>query len=269
MYLSTCYRAVDHNPSSPLKGFAVHVSQVDLANGRSLSAPVVVRKSPSGVAEGSHFIKRGAYYYLFTAEGGTESGHSELVFRSRTGPLGPWEPNPRNPLLSSTLQDDVQNTGHADLVEDLKGNWWAVCLAVRPYRSSTPCENGSAFFPSPLGRETFLMKVHWEHDWPVFNNGQKLALEIESKEPEWRDDFSREELALGWYTKSEDSRLPCLTDLQPLQRARHPAQKGVVTHGAAKPLAPLGRPIQPPVSRKSHDAPAEANQFPWPLVNPS
>jgi hypothetical protein len=29
------------------------------------------------------------------------------------------------------VQDEVQNTGHADFVDDGKGNWFAVCLGVR------------------------------------------------------------------------------------------------------------------------------------------
>ena len=49
----------------------------------------MIRESSSGVAEGSHIFKRGRYWYLFTAEGGTESGHSEWVNRSEVGPLGP------------------------------------------------------------------------------------------------------------------------------------------------------------------------------------
>lgn len=36
----------------------------------------------NGIAEGSHVIKGGNYYYLLTAEGGTEMGYSEYIFRS-------------------------------------------------------------------------------------------------------------------------------------------------------------------------------------------
>jgi len=92
----------------------------------------MIRDSPSGIAEGSHILKRGIYYYLFTAEGGTESGHCEWVSRSEKGPFGPWELGSKNPLWRNGVDDDVQNTGHADFVEDTKGNWWAVLLGVRP-----------------------------------------------------------------------------------------------------------------------------------------
>lgn len=101
----------------------------------------MIRESSSGVAEGSHIFKRGRYWYLFTAEGGTESGHSEWVNRSEVGPLGPWELGPNNPLWRNGVEDEVQNTGHADLVEDTKGQWWAVVLGVRPSRKGDTWED--------------------------------------------------------------------------------------------------------------------------------
>jgi beta-xylosidase len=208
-YLSTCYRAIDHDVSSGLKGFAVHVSKIDLFTGASLDCPRLIRASPSGVAEGSHIIKRGSYYYLFVAEGGTESGHKELVFCSETGPYGPWTPAPNNPLISATTQDDVQNTGHADLVEDRDGKWKAVCLAVRPFRRTVTGDGKDSFLPSPFGRETFLLDVDWENDWPTFNRGQKIQLTFETEAepvtsaPGWRDGFMQsKDLALGWYHKN-------------------------------------------------------------------
>lgn len=130
---------------SKLKDFAIHVSEIDLASGRSLTAPKVIRASPHGIAEGSHIIKRGKYYYLFTAEGGTEAGHQEWVLRSEVGPLGPWELGPVNPLWYNGTEEEVQSTGHADVFEDAKGDWWGVFLGVRPRL----CEK--QWLDSPLG----------------------------------------------------------------------------------------------------------------------
>lgn len=121
-------------PGAKLKDFAIHICTVDLETGHSTSEPKLIRESSSGVAEGSHIFKKGRYWYLFTAEGGTESGHCEWVSRSENGPLGPWVLGPNNPLWRNGLDDEVQNTGHADLVEDAEGNWWAVLLGVRPVR---------------------------------------------------------------------------------------------------------------------------------------
>jgi beta-xylosidase len=99
-----------------------------------LTAPKIIRSSTVGlgVAEGSHIVKKGKYYYLFTAEGGTEAGHSEYVCRSSEGPLGPWEDGPNNPIIHNSTKEDIQNVGHLDIFDDEYGQWWAVHLGVRP-----------------------------------------------------------------------------------------------------------------------------------------
>ncbi|KAL5363734.1 glycosyl hydrolase [Aspergillus floccosus] len=203
VYLSSTYRKLNRTPNTNLKDFAVHIVTVDLETGNSISEPKLIRESTSGVAEGSHLFKRGKYYYLFTAEGGTESGHCEWVFRSETSPFGPWETGPNNPLWQNGVNDEVQNTGHADLVEDAQGRWWAVLLGVRPVRTDDGWED------SVFGRETFLVPVEWVDDWPVFNGGQKISLQGDSPHlyqfdhtVAWRDDFSQPTLQLGWYRKN-------------------------------------------------------------------
>lgn len=133
MYLSTTRRVSDRPPGSKLKDFAIHLSEVDLPTGRTLGPPAVVRQSPHGLAEGSHILRRGGYHYLFTAEGGTEAGHQEWVFRSRRGVCGPWEDR-GEPLWYNGPGGEVQRTGHADVFEDGEGRWWAVLLGVRPLR---------------------------------------------------------------------------------------------------------------------------------------
>ncbi|KAF3079638.1 hypothetical protein TWF102_002789 [Orbilia oligospora] len=206
VYLSTTYRLVDRDPKSTKKDFAIHLCEVDLRTGTSLTPPTVIRVAPSGLAEGSHIIKRNNYYYLFTAEGGTEEGHTEWVSRSSVGPLGPWELGTRNPLWRNTTSDEVQNTGHADLIEDAVGNWWGVFLGVRPWRQEV---NGEVTWEiSQYGRESFLVPVSWEDDWPVFNYGSKITLL--GKAPDtyhvrdaetWFDDFGKSDLEPGWYHK--------------------------------------------------------------------
>ena len=126
VYLSTTPRLANRPLESKKKDFAIHISEIDLSSGKTLTAPEVIRSSPHGIAEGSHVIKRNGYYYLFTAEGGTESGHQEWVLRSEKGPLGPWMLGPRNPLWYNGTNDEVQNTGHVDIFDDCEGNWWAV-----------------------------------------------------------------------------------------------------------------------------------------------
>ena len=144
-YLSTTLRIADRDPNSLLKDFAVHVSEVQLETGRTLSPPVCVRKSPHGVAEGSHIFKKGRFYYLFVAEGGTEAGHQECVFRSTEGVYGPWESQGK-PLWYNGPDEEVQRTGHADVVEDGQGRWWGVFLGVRPVKRA-----GGGFAEPQLG----------------------------------------------------------------------------------------------------------------------
>jgi len=64
-----------------------------------------------------------------------------------------------------------------------------------------------------LGRETFLVPMTWEDGWPVINGGQKVTLKSSGPgmyqlehSPEWRDDFEKPELSLGWYRKSKNAK---------------------------------------------------------------
>jgi alpha-N-arabinofuranosidase len=112
--------------------------------------------------EGPHLYKINGFYYLMCAEGGTSGGHSEVIFRSKS-PWGPFEAAPYNPILSQKgLAQDrdniVTSAGHADLIQTPEGEWWAVFLAVRPY-------DGKNMFN--IGRETFLLPVEWENEFPI------------------------------------------------------------------------------------------------------
>jgi xylan 1,4-beta-xylosidase len=109
--------------------------------------------------EGPHLYRIGAWWYLLVAEGGTERGHAVTIARSRSA-QGPFESNPRNPLLTHRGTDEpVQNTGHSDLVQRPDGSWAIVYHGVRA-RGSSPEWH-------VLGRETFADEVTWEDGWPV------------------------------------------------------------------------------------------------------
>ena len=127
--------------------------------GKLLSEPRGVAAG-TGLAspEGPHLYRRGDWYYLLLAEGGTERGHAVTIARSRTV-SGPFDWNPANPILTHrSTTHPVQNTGHADLVEIPEG-WAMVYLGVRPV-GPTPGYHLN-------GRETFLAGVHCVDDWPV------------------------------------------------------------------------------------------------------
>lgn len=112
--------------------------------------------------EGPHLYKRGSWYYLVISEAGTGVHHAVTVARSQTI-TGPYEGHRANPILThrhlgSTAS--VINVGHPDLVETAQGEWWMVLLASRPLDGVTH-----------RGRETFLVPVVWEGDWPVVSPG--------------------------------------------------------------------------------------------------
>lgn len=120
-----------------------------------------VDKQPIWI-EGPHLFKKGNYYYLMCAEGGTGIWHSEVIFRAKS-PMGPWEENPNNPILTqrtgldTNRKNPVSSAGHADLVEDKDGRWWAVFLACRPYEDDM----------YNTGRDTYLLPVTWKDGWPT------------------------------------------------------------------------------------------------------
>ncbi|MDV3455664.1 glycoside hydrolase family 43 protein [Sphingomonas sp. HF-S4] len=110
--------------------------------------------------EGPHIFKKGGWYYLSCAEGGTAEGHSQVILRSKTV-TGPYEANPENPILTqrgldADRENPITSAGHAQLVTTPDGKWWATFLAVRPYAGD--------FYST--GRETFLMPVWWQGGWP-------------------------------------------------------------------------------------------------------
>jgi xylan 1,4-beta-xylosidase len=133
--------------------------RVDLEAGKALEPP---RSLWSGTGlkfpEAPHLYRRGGYWYLLIAEGGTERGHGVSVARGPS-PEGPFEGHPANPVLSArSTSRPIQNTGHGDLVATPDGGTALVLLGVRPL--------GLTQSFSPLGRETFITPVSWADGWP-------------------------------------------------------------------------------------------------------
>lgn len=108
--------------------------------------------------ESPKLFKRGDWYYLVSAEGGTAgpaTSHMVVVARSKSA-LGPWENSPHNPMVHTYSADEAWwSKGHGTLVDDAKGNWYVVYHA---YRNSF----------HTLGRSTIIESVEWTKDgWPV------------------------------------------------------------------------------------------------------
>ena len=117
-----------------------------------------------GFTEGPHLYKRGGYYYLLTAEGGTGWGHAVTLARSRKIE-GPYELHPQTYILTSRDRPDaeLQRAGHGDLVETEDGETYLVHLCGRPIPNRGRCI---------LGRETAIQKMEWRSDgWLYHSTG--------------------------------------------------------------------------------------------------
>lgn len=181
----TCF--VTYCSSGP-DGVGIAQVRVDLEKGTALEEPRWLW-SGTGLAhpEAPHLYRRGAYWYLLIAEGGTERGHSVSVARA-TRPEGPYTGAPANPILSHrSTTHPVQNTGHADLVENPDGSWSMVYLAVRP-RGYTPMFHVN-------GRETFLAGIDWVDDWPVVDEDR---YDVPVRDTSYTDTFDGSSLHPRW-----------------------------------------------------------------------
>lgn len=165
---------------------------------------VDIGKKPIWI-EGPHIVKRGAWYYLVAAEGGTGDQHSEVVLRA-AGVRGPYLPFADNPILTQRdLARDrahpVSSAGHAKFVETQHGEWWAVFLATRPYA-------GDLY---NIGRETFMLPVTWQDGWPrILEHGKPVPFAAArpklpaqpavaaSGDLAYVDEFDRETLSDAW-----------------------------------------------------------------------
>ena len=135
--------------------------QVNPATGEKLSEEKDIWTGTGGIyPEGPHIYFREGFYYLLIAEGGTHEGHSVTMARSKNI-WGPYESCPSNPVLSASgTVEYIQCTGHCEAFEDVNGEWWGVCLAVRMAGEKR----------YGLGRETFLTRAKWGDDgWLEFD----------------------------------------------------------------------------------------------------
>lgn len=152
--------------------------------------------------ESPKFFKRGNYYYMVSAQGGTAgpaTSHMAIVARSKS-PLGPWENSPYNPLIKTYSKSEKWwSQGHATLIKGPNKNWYAIFHAY---------ENGYR----PLGRQTLLLPISWSEDgWPInenLNNAEGLYKKPKNLEQinhgmSLSDNFSTDQLAIQWRSYSK------------------------------------------------------------------
>jgi alpha-N-arabinofuranosidase len=181
----------------------IWAAEYDVENFRMAGDPVTLWGGAlAGAAspEAPHLYHIGDWYYLLIAEGGTEYFHAVTIARSRSV-FGPYEGYSGNPILTMRHMGKhalIQNAGHADLVELPDGSWYGVFLASRLIGGVS----------KNLGRETFIVPVRWEDDWPLFTPDTG-RVEWEYPFPEclpwtplpekpFRDDFDSFALDLNW-----------------------------------------------------------------------
>lgn len=116
--------------------------------------------------EGPKITRRGDWFYLITAVGGTAgppTGHMVIVARSQSI-HGPWEDCPFNPIVRTwSASEKWWSRGHATLVEAPDGGWW---MAYHGYEND--------FWT--LGRQMLLDPVEWTEDgWPLAKGGDLSA----------------------------------------------------------------------------------------------
>lgn len=172
-----------------------------------------------GCIEAPHLTKRGEYYYLMCAEGGTGYNHCVTMARSKS-PYGPFEKDPMNPILTSSPNNSneradwdhlkpryynpesaLQKSGHGSYVNLDEKTAYLVHLCARPFVPELRCT---------LGRESAIQKMIWTDDgWLRMADGTNLA-KIETEEaylpafdaeilPD-RDDFDETVLRKDYYS---------------------------------------------------------------------
>jgi xylan 1,4-beta-xylosidase len=157
----------DHRPGR--NRFAGIVCQEFSAQERRLIGrrQLIFRGTELGLTEGPHVYRRGGYYYLLTAEGGTAYGHAVTMARSPSI-WGPYELDPAGTVLTSRHHPEIplQRAGHGDVVETPKGETFLVHLCGRPLTQRGRCT---------LGRETAIQRMRWtEEGWLRTSHGDQL-----------------------------------------------------------------------------------------------
>lgn len=136
----------------------------------------IFQGTPLGFTEAPHLYKREGWYYLLTAEGGTNWNHAVTMARSRTL-TGPYELHPDTYIMSARQRPDceLQRAGHGSLVETQNGETYLAYLVGRPLRNRGRCT---------LGRETAIQRMVWGEDgWLRTLDGQGIPT-VETPAPE-------------------------------------------------------------------------------------
>jgi len=150
--------------------------------------------------EGPHLYKINDKYLLLLSEGGTGLYHGLSVHHSDSL-FGNYVADMINPVMTHRHLGNkypIQATGHGDLVQTQNGEWWCVLLGKRLMGNEMT-----------FTRETFLAKVDFEGQTPIFNQGHGKVLTTQQRpDLPWSpfppkpaiDGFEKSEIDLKWCT---------------------------------------------------------------------
>ncbi|MGL1885871.1 MAG: glycoside hydrolase family 43 protein [Reichenbachiella sp.] len=143
------------------------------------SPKIIFTGTHLGATEGPFILKKDGWYYLITAEGGTNFHHAVTICRSKNIE-GPYDVHPENPILSSRNASNppLQRTGHGFMQETQNGEWYLTHLCGRPIQDPEKPDDSASFGSgfSILGRETGIQKISWGSDeWPRLAHKGTLA----------------------------------------------------------------------------------------------
>ena len=136
---------------------------------KALTGPIknIFDGSTLGLTEAPHLHRRGAYYYLITAEGGT--GYNHAVTHARSKSLwGPYEIHPSvHPLTAKdTPATPLARVGHGQFVDVDDDRVVHTFLCSRPLKGNY----------SPCGRETGITFLRWnDQGWLESDDGPAPA----------------------------------------------------------------------------------------------
>jgi beta-xylosidase len=146
------------------------------------------------LVEGPAVIRKNGWFYMFYSGNfccARECNYMMGVARARNL-LGPWEKNPRNPILAGN--DTWKCPGHGTIVTDARGRDF---LLYHAYHAKDFVY---------VGRQGLLDEVKWGADgWPTINDGRgpstEAAAPLRAGDPRagysFRDDFHAR-LSTGW-----------------------------------------------------------------------
>jgi beta-xylosidase len=167
------------------------------------------------LVEGVSMVKHGDYFYAFYAANGCcgpACTYGTGVARAKSL-LGPWEKNPRNPIIAAS--EAWRCPGHGTVTQGFDGRWFLLHHAYA----------GSSF--ENVGRQGVLSEFVWKDDnWPEFTaNASVPAKSNPAATRPIADEFTGDKLGLDWQWPIEDKPKFALSNGQ-LRLTAHPAKGG-------------------------------------------